>query len=56
MTFKLESETNGTRLSLSHVIPSGGNLDVFISIASNWAHLLVGLKCWIEKNWDIRTK
>ena len=54
VTFKLVPEKNGTRLNLTHFIPSGGNLDQYIDIASNWAHLLTGLKCWVEKNWDIR--
>ncbi len=54
VSFKLTSEKNGTRLDLLHTIPDGNNVDMLIDIASNWAHLLVGLKCWIEKKWDIR--
>lgn len=54
VTYKLTAENGGTRVNLSHFIPAGGDLDMFIGIASNWAHLLDGLKCWVEKGWDIR--
>ena len=36
------------------ILAVGSNVDMLIEISKSWSFLLVALKCWVERQWDIR--